>query len=292
MLSLNEAGYIFDDGLVALTGPNDYFVSTTSSGADAAEGWFRDWKDTWKMKVHIVNQTAVQGAINVAGPKSRELLARLTRDPVDREAIPYSGIARITVRGIPCLAVRVGFTGELSYELHHPASRSVELWNSLLEAGADLDIAPHGLEALKLLRLEKGHIIVGQDTDFDTTPHKVGMDWAVKMEKPYFVGRSSIERLAGNPPGQEAREHSLRRDERAGRRRAAHDGRRARWPPVVEPLLSAPEMRGRPRVGPSRQRRAAARGRGGERQRSASGHRQHRAWSPLRSPRREAPCLN
>ena len=104
------------------------------------------------------------------------------------------------MRGIPCLAVRVGFTGELSYELHHPASRSVELWNALLEAGADLGIAPHGLEALKLLRLEKGHIIISQDTDFDTTPHKVGMDWAVKMEKPYFVGRSSIERLAAIPP--------------------------------------------------------------------------------------------
>ena len=200
VLSLNEAGYIFDDGLVALVAPDDYFVSTTSSGADAAEGWFRDWKETWKLKVHIVNQTAVLGAINVAGPKSRELLARLTSDPVDREAIPYSGIARISVRGIPCLAVRVGFTGELSYELHHPASRSVELWNALLEAGADLNIAPHGLEALKLLRLEKGHIIISQDTDFDTTPHKVGMDWAVKMEKPYFVGRSSIERLAAIPP--------------------------------------------------------------------------------------------
>lgn len=199
-LMLNEAGYIFDDGMVALVAPNDYFVSTTSSGADAAEGWFRDWRETWNLKVHIVNQTAMLGAINVAGPHARELLTRLTTDPLDGAAIPYSGLAQITVKGIPCLALRVGFTGELSFELHHPASRSVELWNALLDAGADLDIAPHGLEALKLLRLEKGHVIISQDTDFDTTPAKIGMNWAVKMEKPHFIGRPSLERLAAIPP--------------------------------------------------------------------------------------------
>jgi sarcosine oxidase subunit alpha len=198
-LMLNEAGYIFDDGLVGLMRPNDYFVTTTSSGADAAESWFRDWSEAWKLRVHIVNYTAVNGAINVAGPKSRELIARLTDSPIDGGTIPYSGFGGITIRGIECLAIRTGFTGELGFELHHPASRSVELWNALLEAGADLNIAPHGLEALKLLRLEKGHVIISQDTDFDTTPAKIGMQSAVKMEKPYFIGRSSLVRLATIP---------------------------------------------------------------------------------------------
>ncbi len=199
-LMLNEAGYIVDDGMVARLAPNDFFVSTTSSGAESIERWFRDWKETWKLKVHIVNQTAMLGAINIAGPHARALLSRVSTDPVDSAAIPYAGIARVTVRGIPCLAIRVGFTGELSYELHHPASRSVELWNALMEAGADLGIAPHGLDALKVLRLEKGHVIIGQDTDFDTTAGKIGMDWAVKMEKPFFIGRPSLERLASIPP--------------------------------------------------------------------------------------------
>lgn len=200
VLSLNEAGYIYDDGIVARTGPNEFMVTTTSSGADAAEASFRDWKDAWAMNIHIVNLTAVVGAINVAGPKSRELLSRFSNDPLDSTAIPPSGVSRITVGDIPCLAVRAAFTGELSFELHHPASRSVELWNMLLQAGADLGIAPHGLETLKLLRLEKSHIIISQDTDFDTTPHKIGMDWAVRMDKPTFVGRSSLERLARIPP--------------------------------------------------------------------------------------------
>ncbi len=198
-IALNEAGYIFDDGMVGLVGEHDYFVTTTSSGADSAEGWFKDWNDTWKLRVRIVNQTHVLGAINVAGPKSRALLSRLTDDAVDNVSLPYGGIARISIRGIRCTAIRVGFTGELGFELHHPASRSVELWDALLDAGGDLGVVPHGLEALKLLRLEKGHIIVSQDTDFDTSPAKAGLGWAVKMDKPYFLGRTSLERLSSIP---------------------------------------------------------------------------------------------
>jgi sarcosine oxidase subunit alpha len=135
----------------------------------------------------------------VAGPNSRGVLARLTSGAIDHASLPYGGIARLDVRGIPCTAMRVGFTGELGFELHHPASRSVELWDALVEAGRDLGLVPHGLEALKLLRLEKGHLIVGQDTDFDTSPAKVGLNWAVKMDKPFFVGRASLERLASIP---------------------------------------------------------------------------------------------
>jgi sarcosine oxidase subunit alpha len=198
-LLLNEAGHIFDDGLVAALDANDYFVSATSSGADAAEAWMRDWVESWRLRVHVVNQTTALGAINLAGPSSRVLLARLTTDAIDGETLPYGGLRRITVAGVPCIAIRVGFTGELSFELHHPRSRGVELWDALLHAGTDLGIRPHGLDTLKLLRLEKGHILVGQDTDFDTTPAKIGLQSLVRMRKPYFVGRSALERLATRP---------------------------------------------------------------------------------------------
>ena len=199
-LLLNEAGHIFDDGMVAAFDANDYFVSATSSGADAAEAWMRDWAETWRLRVHIVNQTTALGAINLAGPSSRGLLGRLTTDPIDGESLPFGGLRRIVVAGVPCIAIRVGFTGELSFELHHPRSQGVALWDALLHAGADLGILPHGLETLKLLRLEKGHILVGQDTDFDTTPAKIGLESLVRMRKPYFVGRSALERLATRPP--------------------------------------------------------------------------------------------
>ena len=88
---------------------------------------------------------------------------------------------------------------ELAYELHHPRSRSVELWDALLDAGKPMGIRPHGLDALELLRLEKGHIYIGQDTMPDSTPAKLGMDWAVASSKPAFLGKRALERMAERP---------------------------------------------------------------------------------------------
>jgi sarcosine oxidase subunit alpha len=195
-LLLNEAGHVLDDGLIGSLGSAGFYLTFTSSGADGVESWLRDWIETWKLKVHIVNQTTSLGAINLAGPRARELLQRLTSDAVDGQSFPYSRHRELTVAGVKCRALRVGFVGELSIELHHNRSESVKLWDALVAAGADLGIKPHGMDALRLLRLEKGHILVGQDTDFDTTPAKLGLDWAVKMEKPYFVGKTALERIA------------------------------------------------------------------------------------------------
>jgi sarcosine oxidase subunit alpha len=203
-LLLNEAGYLFDDGMVCRLGDGSYYVTFTSSGGDAAESWLREWAGERGLRVHIANVTASRSAINVAGPRARELLSRLTDDAVDAQAIPYGGLREMVVHGVPCLVIRVGFVGELSFELHHASRRSESLWDALLDAGRPLDIRPHGLDALKLLRLEKGHILIGQDTDFDTTPSKVGLDFVVKMDKPEFVGRTALRRIAALP-----RERSL-----------------------------------------------------------------------------------
>lgn len=203
-LLLNEAGYIFDDGLICALGDGSYFLTFTSSGGDAAEAWMREWAEKWELRVHIINKTASRSAINVAGPRARELLQLLTSDAVDGASIPYGGFRDITVAGVPCMAIRVGFVGELGYELHHRNRHSEPLWDALLDAGRALDIRPHGLDALRLLRLEKGHIIVGQDTDFDTTPAKAGLEWAIKMDKAAFVGQTALRRLATIP-----RERSL-----------------------------------------------------------------------------------
>jgi len=100
---------------------------------------------------------------------------------------------------VPCHVMRLSFTGEASWELHHPADRSVELWRSLLALGGDLGIRPHGLQALQGLRLEKGHVIIGLDTELDSTPRRLRMDWAVRMGKPWFVGKASLERTARLP---------------------------------------------------------------------------------------------
>jgi sarcosine oxidase subunit alpha len=199
-LLLGEHGFVIDDGIVCALEQGRWYVTFTSAGASTAEATLKDWAETWGHEVHIVDLTAAWGAINVAGPRSRELLQRISGDSLDNAAFPFLQHRDITVAGVPCRAIRLGFVGEMSYELHHPSSRSVELWDALLDAGRDLDIRPHGLDALRLLRLEKGHIIVGQDTDFDATPAKLNMAWAVRLEDPWFVGKRGIERANTNEP--------------------------------------------------------------------------------------------
>jgi len=102
------------------------------------------------------------------------------------------GVREATVAGIKALLLRVGFVGELGYEIHVPASRGEALWDALMEAGREYGIRPFGVEAQRLLRLEKGHIIISQDTDGLTTPSEADMSWAIAKNKPFFVGQRSI----------------------------------------------------------------------------------------------------
>jgi sarcosine oxidase subunit alpha len=172
-----------------------FVLSFTSGGAATAEMWVRDWIDTWGLRVHVLDRTMSLAAINVTGPLAKTLLvgAGLADPP------RFLGHFHADVAGVPCHVMRLSFTGEAAFELHHPIGRSVELWRALMELGADLGIRPHGLQALFGLRLEKGHVIVGMDTELDTTPRRIGMDWAVRMDKPRFIGRAALERTAKLP---------------------------------------------------------------------------------------------
>lgn len=199
MLALDEAGYVMDDGLVCALEGGRYYVTSTSGGAEGMEAWLRNWADLWKLRAYVVDQTAMLGAILIAGPRSRELLSRLTADAVDRDAFPYMGHRELSVAGVECRALRVGFVGELAFELHHARSSGVALWNAIMGAGADLGIRPHGLDALDVLRLEKGHIFLGQDTLPDDHPGKLGLGFAVEMAKPFFLGRLALERMGERP---------------------------------------------------------------------------------------------
>ena len=199
VLSLDEAGYVMDDGLLCAIGDGSFYLNSTSGGAGRTDQRLRDLADRMGLEVHVLDRTAQWGAINVAGPHARALLERVTDDPIDAAALPYPGHADITVAGVPCRAVRTGFVGELAFELHHARSRGPELWDALVGAGAAWDLRPHGLDALELLRLEKGHVYLGQDTLPDDTPAKLGMSWAVAMDKEWFVGKRALERLADLP---------------------------------------------------------------------------------------------
>lgn len=191
-----EDGVIMDDGVTGRLGEDHYLMSTTSSGAAAVWEWVEDWLQTshpdWQ--VHVTPVTTAYASINVAGPRSRELVGRLVADvDLSPEAFDYMQVRTGTVAGVQdCVLWRIGFTGELSYEIHVPASYGLHVWEQLMAAGADLGVVPFGVEAQRILRLEKGHFIVGQDTDGLTKAYSGALDWAVKLDKEDFVGKPEL----------------------------------------------------------------------------------------------------
>ena len=199
----NDEGVVIDDGVCARLSDREWYMSTTSAGAGNVLEWIEWWRQSgWGEGVQVADLTEANAAFNLAGPRSRELLSRLTERDVANGRFPYMRARRAEVAGVPCLLLRIGFTGELSYEIHCPAGFARHLWERLLEAGEELGIRPFGVEAQRVLRLEKGHIIVGQDTDALSDPIAADAAWAVKLEKPDFLGKRALARVAAEGPRQ------------------------------------------------------------------------------------------
>lgn len=194
LLMCDEAGVIIDDGVACRFHEQHYYVTATTSGVDAVYREMLWWNAQWKLDVDIANVTAAYAGVNIAGPNSRKVLETLTDDiDLSAEGFPYMGVREGHVAGIPVRILRVGFVGELGYEIHCPSSMGEALWDALVEAGEPFAIKPFGVEAQRVMRLEKGHIIIGQDTDGLTQPYEADMGWAIAKKKAFYVGKRSVE---------------------------------------------------------------------------------------------------
>lgn len=196
----DETGVVIDDGVVARLADDHFYFTTTTSGAASVFRELSRWNTLWKLECGIVNLTGARAAMNVAGPRAKSVLAPLT--DVDL-SFPYLAVREGRVAGVPARLMRVGFVGEWGVEIHVAAEHGAAVWDALMAAGKEHGIRPFGVEAQRLLRLEKGHIIIGQDTDGLTTPGEAGLDWAVKMDKPFFVGQRSLQAVARKPSRQQ-----------------------------------------------------------------------------------------
>ncbi len=199
----SEEGVVIDDGVCARMEDRAWYMSTTSSGATAVFEWIQWWLQSgWGEGVHLTDLTDALSACNLAGPRAREVLQAMTDCDLSNTAFPYMHIRATEVAGVPCRLLRIGFTGELSYEIHCPSAYGLHLWEALMAAGERLGIQPFGLEAQRVLRLEKAHIIVGQDTDATSDPISADLEWALKLEKPDFLGKRSLMRIQREGPRQ------------------------------------------------------------------------------------------
>ena len=191
-----EDGVVLDDGVTGRLGDDHYLMTTTSSGAAGVWEWVENWLQTERpgWRVHVTPVTTAYASINVAGPKSRELVSRVvTGVDLSPEAFAYMEVRTATVAGVAgCFMWRIGFTGELSFELHVPAGHGLHVWEALMEAGADLGVGPFGLEGQRIMRLEKGHFIVSQDTDGLTLGPSTGLSPLIKLDKDDFAGMPEL----------------------------------------------------------------------------------------------------
>lgn len=189
---VDSSGTLVDDGVAARLADDHFYITATSSHAQAVVRSLQQYADQLGYDVSIVDRTFQVAALNLAGPRSREVLAHLTDLDLSETGFPYLAIREGTVAGIRARFMRVGFVGELGFEIHLPASSGGVLWDALLKTGKSVGIGAFGVEAQRLLRLEKGHLIFGQDTDGTTNPYEVNLGWGVRLSKDQFVGKHSL----------------------------------------------------------------------------------------------------
>ena len=195
-LMCSENGFLSDDGVVARIDDQTWLCHTTSGGADRIHAHMEEWLQTewWDWQVWVVNITEELAQVAVVGPNSRKVLEKLGGMQVSADALPFMAWADGEIGGIPCRAYRISFSGELSYEIAVPASRGLEFWEMLVEAGAEFGVMPYGTECLHIMRAEKGFIMIGDETDGTVIPQDLGLGWAISKKKEDFLGKRAQQR--------------------------------------------------------------------------------------------------
>ncbi len=190
-LMCSENGFLIDDGVVARLDEDTWLCHTTTGGADHIHAHIEEWLQTewWDWKVYVANVTEQYAQVAVVGPQARALLEKLGGMDVSKQALGFMEWAEGEIAGIPARAFRISFSGELSFEIAVPASRGLEFWEKLVEAGAEFEAMPYGTEALHILRAEKGFIMIGDETDGTVIPQDLGLNWAISKKKEDFLGK-------------------------------------------------------------------------------------------------------
>jgi sarcosine oxidase subunit alpha len=194
-LMLRETGTILDDGTVVLLAPDRLLVTTTSGNADRVAAWLEEWHQCeWpQLRVAIIPVTEQWATATLAGPLARVILSKLRTDiDLTNEAFPHLAMREGRLNDHPARIYRVSFTGELTYEINVPARAVDSLWNALLESGSPQALQPFGLDALQLLRLEKGFLHIGTDTDATSVPDDVGWGKIAASKGGDFIGKRSL----------------------------------------------------------------------------------------------------
>jgi sarcosine oxidase subunit alpha len=192
---LSENGVVFDDGVLVRLDEHRFVVSCSSSHVAAVHARLEEWRQDrfGRGAVYIHNATAEMATLTVSGPNARKLLETLDLGlSLDDADLPHIAVSHGSYASDEVRIARVSFTGDRSYEISIRADRAEPLWAHLRHAGQAFDAVVIGLEALMILRAEKGFIVIGKDTDGTTLPHDLGVDSPRAKRQGEFVGRRSL----------------------------------------------------------------------------------------------------
>lgn len=204
-LMLRDDGRLLDDGVVFRLDASRFWLTTTSGNADLVHGWLEQLRQLRLAggDEALVTPVGAQWTTLVAcGPSARSLLAGCTEGvDLSAQAFPFMAMREARVAGVQARIFRVSFTGELSFEVNLPARQGVRVWEALWAEGRRYGLEAIGSEANHVLRVEKGFLSLGHEVDGIANPLDLGLGWAVKLDKPAFVGRQGLLRAAQSDDG-------------------------------------------------------------------------------------------
>ncbi len=189
--ALNKEGGVRSEFTITRDGRNDFYL--VSAGALERFDWdYLSKQVPGDGSVRLEKITTQRGVLVVAGPKSRELMGRVTDCDLSNDAFPWL-TSRFTDVGVAtCRLARVNFVGELGWEIHHPIEMQNYIFDALFAAGADLGVKPFGIRAMNSMRLEKSYRLVGTELSIEYAAYESGLDRFVHPNKGDFIGRDAL----------------------------------------------------------------------------------------------------
>ena len=187
----NESGGVECDLTMVRTAPDSWYVVTGAAFGAHDMSWITS-QSPRDGSVVIKDATSARAVINLCGPLSRDVLQTVCDDDVSNAAFRYGRAREITIGAAPVLALRIGYTGELGWELHIPTEYAAHVYEVLRDAGAPFGIVDVGYRAIDRLRVEKGYVYWSTDVTPDTTPLEAGLEWRINWEKGDFCGRDAL----------------------------------------------------------------------------------------------------